>query len=266
MNPFSAPGPMTDLAGVAPAALADLPSDPVELCRVASGLVIQPGDASALGLPPERFDENQIRPADRLLGALLTQHAAPITVRREPAHRVVGTCRHFAVLSTALLRHQGIPARARCGFATYFQPGQGVDHWVIEYWHHTDARWVRVDSEIIELTLLDHADDLRPGDFLTGGEAWSAHRSGEIDAAQFGVHGTENWGPAEIRANAIRDLASLNKLETLPWDEWGRMAQSFKGETGADYDQLLDRIAAATDPAELYSAVPELQVPAELIG
>ncbi|MFI6076422.1 hypothetical protein ACIA5C_33260 [Actinoplanes sp. NPDC051343] len=76
--------------------------------------------------------------------------------------------------------------------------------------------------------------------------------------------GTENFGPAEIRGNAIRDLASLNKLETLPWDEWGRMEASYQGETGADYDELMDRISAVDDPEALYNEVPELQVPASL--
>ncbi|HZM79247.1 MAG TPA: hypothetical protein VFC19_26245 [Candidatus Limnocylindrales bacterium] len=88
----------------------------------------------------------------------------------------------------------------------------------------------------------------------SGGEAWTAHREGRIDAQLFGVVGTENWGPGEIRGNAIRDLAALNKVEMLPWDEWGRMEASSKGETGADYDRLMDVIAqtcAADDPAEV---------------
>jgi hypothetical protein len=83
------------------------------------------------------------------------------------------------------------------------------------------------------------------------------------------VPGTENWGPGEIRANAIRDLAALNNVEMLPWDEWGRMAASYRGETGPDYDALMDRIAtvcAADDPsavAGLYAA-EDFTVPPEL--
>ena len=59
---------------------------------------------------------------------------------RDADQRVVGTCRHFAVLSCALLRYRGIPARARCGFATYFQKGQGLDHWVTEYWDEAQIK------------------------------------------------------------------------------------------------------------------------------
>ncbi len=115
-----------------------------------------------------------------------------------------------------------------------------------------------------------HPENLRTGEFLTGGEAWTAFRDGRLDATSFGVHGTDNWGPAEIRGNAIKDLAALNKAETLPWDEWGRMTASYNNETGPDYDELLDTIATICrrdDPialAELY-ARNELRVPAELL-
>jgi transglutaminase-like putative cysteine protease len=264
------PGQLTDLGRVRPSALEPVPTDPVDICRLVHGLVIQPSDAKSRGVPGERFAENQVRRVDTLVGTLLALDPAPLDVARDPDRRVIGTCRHFAVLSCALLRYRGIAARARCGFATYFQPGQGLDHWVTEYRHHNDGRWVRVDSEVIGQSILANPDDLGAGQFLTGGEAWAAYRGGRIDAAQFGVHGTGNWGPAEIRGNTVRDLAALNKVEMLPWDEWGRMDASYKGETGADYDELLDTIAtvcAADDPsavADLY-ATADLRVPTELI-
>jgi hypothetical protein len=62
----------------------------------------------------------------------------------------------------------------------------------------------------------------------------------------------------------------LKKVETLPWDEWGRMTEAYQGTTGADYDELLDILAAACaadDPATIATlyARKELQVPATLI-
>jgi Transglutaminase-like superfamily len=268
---YTVPGPLTNLATISRSALESIPSAPADICRPAHTLVIQPGDAAALDLPAGRFAENQLRPAASLIGVLLALDPAALDVPRGPDRRVIGTCRHFAVLSCALLRYRGIAARVRCGFATYFQPGQGLDHWITEYWHQADKRWVRIDSEIIGQSILAEPEDLRPGQFLTGGEAWQAFRAGQIDAAQFGVYGTGNWGPAEIRGNAIRDLAALNKAEMLPWDEWGRMDASYKGQTGADYDELLDTVAdvcAADDlsaTADLY-ARDELRVPPELIS
>jgi hypothetical protein len=266
---YATAGPMTALANVGAVALGEIASDPVGICAHVRGLVIHPDDAAALDLPRERIAEKDIRPAARLAETLLALDPAPLFVPREPATRIVGTCRHFAVLGCALLRHRGLPARARCGFATYFQPGLGLDHWVIEYRDDAD-RWVRIDPMLLGTDdVLDHPDDLPPGAFLTGGEAWSAYRQGQLDAAVFGVYGTENFGPAEIRGNAIRDLAALNKVEMLPWDEWGQMSASYQGATGADYDQLIDTIAATCAAAEPDAVVrlyahTELRVPAEL--
>lgn len=267
---YAVPGPLTALDNVSPLVLERIPSVAADICRPVHDLVIQPHDAQALGVPAERLSENQIRPAGQLIDALLALDPAPLDVPREPDRRVIGTCRHFAVMSCALLRSRGIAARVRCGFATYFQPGQGLDHWITEYWHEQEGRWVRIDSEILGQSILAEPEDLRPGEFLSGGEAWAAFREGRIDAAQFGVYGTGNWGPAEIRGNAIRDLASLNKVEMLPWDEWGRMGASYHGETGPDYDELLDTVAAvcADDDrsavGDLYGC-DELRVPAELV-
>jgi transglutaminase superfamily protein len=269
---YATSGPMTDLAGIAPAQFDDVPHDPFAISGLASGLVIQPWEAEQLnlGLSPERFAEKDTRPAAELIRALLAVSPEPLTTARPPERRVVGTCRHFATLTCALLRHRGIAARARCGFATYFEPGKGIDHWITEYWHEADRRWVRIDSEILRKEIVKRPEDLAEGQFLTGGEAWAAYRRGEVDAATFGVWGTPNWGPAEIRGNAIRDLASLNKVETLPWDEWGRMTASYRGETGPDYDELLDTIAAtcaADDPravADLYAS-EDLRVPDGLL-
>ncbi|ATL68132.1 transglutaminase domain-containing protein [Nocardia terpenica] len=267
---YATPGPFTSLDGVDPAVLQSVPHEVIEICRLAQGLVVEPRDVQDLGLPPERFQENQIRPANRLVEALLALKPAPLDIAREPSQRVIGTCRHFAVMSCALLRHRGIASRVRCGFATYFQPGQGVDHWITEYWNDSEKRWVRIDSESIDQPILEHPEDLRADEFLSGGEAWDASRTGRIDASTFGVYGTDNWGPGEIRGNAVKDLAALNKVETLPWDEWGRMGAAYNGETGPDYDTLLDAITAvcaAGDTmaiAELY-ARDELRVPAELV-
>jgi hypothetical protein len=264
---YTTPGPLTDLSSVPPAALAAVPADADGINRLAHTLIVHPHETAGLDLPDARFADNQLRHADRIVAAILRLDGAPLHVPREPGRRAVGTCRHFAVLTCALLRLRGVPARARCGFATYFKPGLGLDHWIVE--HRRDGRWVRTDPQIIGGTVLPHPEDLDDGLFLTGGEAWTAWREGRIDAAKFGVGGTENFGPAEIQGNAVRDLAALTKVEMLPWDEWGRMGAAYKGETGADYDELMDRIATVTagdDPREVTGlyAEPDLRVPEAL--
>jgi hypothetical protein len=268
---YAKAGRLTDLDGVSNDLLNPIAPDPVGICAPVHGLVIEPSDAEALGMPADRLAENQLRPAKKLVERLEALDSAPLSVSREPANRVVGTCRHFAVLSCALLRYRGVKARVRCGFATYFQLGKGVDHWIAEYWDDRHRRWVRIDPEILGQPLLARPEDLDPGQFLTGGEAWVAYRRGEIDASAFGVYGTENWGPGEIRGNAVKDLAALNKVEMLPWDEWGRMTEAYRGETGNEYDELLDILAKVCEEdhsaaiAALYLR-DEFKVPSALIS
>ena len=260
---YAVPGPLTDLNGVRDNVL-PRSADPLALCGLARGLVVRPPEAEALGLPAARLGLSQVRPAAALVAALLALDPAPLDVARPPRLRVVGTCRHAAVLTVALLRRAGVAARARCGFATYLVPGRGVDHWVVEYRTSPAGGWLRVDREL-----------LRPGpaarQFPSAGLSRAAAPLVALDPSRFGVAGTRDaWGPAEIKGSTIRDLAALNKVEVLPWDEWGRMADAYAGRAGLDHDALVDTVAAvcgADDAAfvgDLY-AREELRVPEHLL-
>jgi hypothetical protein len=63
----------------------------------------------------------------------------------------------------------------------------------------------------------------------------------------------------------------LNKVEMLPWDEWGRMGDTYRGETGPDYDEVIDATAtvcASNDPLafrDLYTS-QDLSVPTDMIS
>jgi Transglutaminase-like superfamily len=264
---YAQPGPLTQLSSDQVELVRHLGTDPERLCRYAQAVLTPVGDAYGSGLSPVRMAERNTRPATALLLRALELDSSPLSVTRRPEHRVVGTCRHFAVLATAYLRAVAIPARARCGFAAYFVPGKYVDHWIVEYWADAE-RWVRIDPENLGTDVVQNPHDLARGQFLTGGEGWECIRNRTADPMQFGVVGTENWGAAEIRGNAIRDLASLNKVEMLPWDAWGPMEASYKGETAPELDQLIDEVAAACrDECTLapQAAYAWVAVPAEMI-
>ncbi|MDN3029389.1 hypothetical protein [Streptomyces sp. S.PB5] len=149
---------------------------------------------------------------------------------------------------------------------------RGLDHWITEYWDTALARWVRIDSEILGTGHVDRPEDLAPGEFVTGGEAWVQYRSGLIDPDVFGVTGTGHaWGRAEISGNAVRDPAVLCKLGTLPWDGGGRMTAAYEDKTGPGYDRLIDTVAAVCardDPLSLTRlfAYEDLAVPQRIVG
>jgi hypothetical protein len=268
---YASAGPFTELTGAQAEMVGRLALDQILLCLAAQRLLLSPPDAFGAGLSEQRMTERNTRPASALLHRLLELEDAPLDHTRSVEHRVVGTCRHYAVLATAFLRAKRIPARSRCGFATYFIPGKAVDHWIVEYWSVEGQRWIRADPEYVGRATPGQArpDDLRPGEFLTAGEAWLLVRSGERDPVDFGVFGTENWGPGEVRGNAMRDLASLvGKIEMLPWDEWGPMEDSYNGTTGDDFDLLMDELAATTrddDQPLMQRVYEQLAVPASMI-
>jgi hypothetical protein len=245
---YTAPGPLTTLA--ADAGPVDVVRDPGEVARLLHGLVLHEAWASMYGveISADRREELQLRPAADMLARVRQLDPRPLREARPPERRLVGICRDFAVLACAMLRHAGVPARARCGFGTYFEPDRFIDHWVVEQWDAAGERWVRVDAQLDDgqrraLALDFDPADVPPDRFLSGGEAWRRCRAGLADPAQFGID--RWWGAWFVRNNVVRDLAALNKVELLPWDCWGLMDET-SPLGGGRADDLVDAVAALT--------------------
>jgi hypothetical protein len=101
-----------------------------ELVKVVQGLLLHIFWAERYGvvLSDERQNEVQIRAVPAKLAHIQTLYSGALTEARTMERRLVGNCRDFAVMLCAMLRYQGVPARARCGFGTYFLPGHYEDH------------------------------------------------------------------------------------------------------------------------------------------
>jgi hypothetical protein len=69
--------------------------------------------------------------------------------------------------------------------------------------------------------------------FVTAGHAWQAWRRGELDADRCGLSAIGEHGAYWIAANLRLDLASLNKVEMLPWDVWGARLEPRSESTDA---------------------------------
>lgn len=79
--------------------------------------------------------------------------------------------------------------------------------------------------------------------FIVAGKAWNMYRSGSVDPDDFGIFALH--GPVYILGNLLRDLASLNKVELLPWDCWGLILDyAMNVDTIRKEDaELLDHVA-----------------------
>jgi hypothetical protein len=177
-------------------------------------------------LSDQQADAIHERDSAALLAIVEAVDARPLNEPRPPAHRVGARCHAFSRLTVAFLRAAGIPARARCGFGTYFRPGWFEDHWVAEYWSATDGRWLMADAQLdaVWRKMIGFTGDalsIDPTQFLSAGHAWQAWRRDELDADRCGLSAINQHGSFWIAGNLRLDLASLNKVEMLPWDVWG---------------------------------------------
>jgi hypothetical protein len=199
-----------------------------------------------------------LRDAAALLALAREVDSRPLDQSRDPGARIGGRCNTYTLLTVALLRAAGIPARARCGFAAYFVPGRYEDHWVAEYWDTFERRWIMVDAQLdatwrrtigldVDAPVRVNADQ-----FLTAGHAWQAWRRGELDAGRCGLSSLPEHGAFWIAGNLRLDLAALNKVEMLPWDIWGlgwEPSQEPTDETLTAFDSVAE---LAVDPDERF--------------
>ncbi len=246
---YAQPGPITH-AGALAVHFDDLPNNLPELVKTLQGLMVHIFWTKAYGLDlsDERNTEVTLRQVKKQLTRMLDLDPAPFTRARPPERKLVGNCRDFSVMLTAILRHQGIPARARCGFGTYFIPNHYEDHWVCEYWNAGEKRWVLVDAQLDELMIEKMGIKFDPLDtprdqFIAGGHAWQLCRSGTADPKDFGIF--DMSGLWFVRGNLLRDFLSFNKMEILPWDGgWGYLEKQDTEATEEDIAcETMDHIA-----------------------
>ena len=240
------------------AAFDGLPGDVAGLCAIVQGILLHDYSGGLLyGEPPADFSTHSraTLPVAERLAAILKRDPRPLPQARSPFERCVGTCRDYALMLTAMLRHQGTPARVRCGFARYFGGGFD-DHWVCEYWKAGEGRWALADPQLDGEHLAHHAiafdiADMPRDRFLLAFEVWDAIAAG-ADAEAF-RHG-DDCGLWFVEVNLARDLLSLAGQERSEWDGW-------RSSQPADRHLDAGRLAVAASMADRARACSGLRGP-----
>jgi len=204
----------------------DLPDSIEDLCNIVHGLVLQKDYTEEMYFfkaPQERKLEADIRYIEKILDRIMEMDNSQLKKPRVPINRLFGSCRDFSLLLVSFLRHTGIPARIRYGFANYFSHEWFEDHVVCEYWNKQTKSWMLVDSELGKEEIKKNKIDFDPArvprdKFLTSGVAWKLVRDEKADSNYFGVPPIDIKGTWFVFASVVRDLAALNKVELLPWE------------------------------------------------
>lgn len=288
-------------------------ASPKAICQVVQGLIVHDMWCDMYGIEfnPARVYPQKVAYMEDIIEKALEIDSSNLAIPRHPKDRVIACCREFATLMCAMLRAKGIPARSRCGFATYFGwDGSYEDHWICEYWD--GKQWIMCDPQLDPLQQsfvlqwghnvdsnqeknerMGQFDpqELKPGEFVTAGQAWKLCRQQGVDPEKFGIGCTirPEWGIDSlhglwfVRGQLLRDLASLNKVETVPylvrickqldWKPW-TLVDAKDHEVAEGELDLLDEIAELTGNIdqnfnrirELYQSNQSLMVPAEMIA
>lgn len=230
--------------------LKGIPDEPSEICSLIQGLLIHAFWIGIYGIKRDenrKFTELQSRSVSEILETIFSRNSAPLNIPRDPQERITSTCRDFSLLFCSILRSKGIPARLRCGFANYFEPDHFEDHWICEYWDNNNEGWVMVDAQLDDLQTKQLNIKFNPLDvpgdcFLTAGESWLKYRKENIDPNKFGVLHIK--GNSLIKANIIRDIFALRKVELLPWDSgWGVLEKGVYEPVSEEEKPYFDKLA-----------------------
>jgi Transglutaminase-like superfamily len=235
--------------------LGELPSDPAALPDALENFVIHHAIARSMGfgVPPEAETDRNLRTSAKLLETLVNRDSRPLSEHRRLPDYLYCTCHDFALLALSVLRENGVPARLRVGFASYFVKGKWEDHWVCE--HRTGERWAVLDGQLgprarAGFGIGFEVSDVPESGWRSAASIWRGIRSGEIDPQACGVSFIGISGAWFAAMSVLRDAAALAGIECLPWDYWGPGREICAAHDVTDEQARdIDALAAALEPA-----------------
>ncbi|MBN1183609.1 MAG: SUMF1/EgtB/PvdO family nonheme iron enzyme [Bacteroidales bacterium] len=246
---------------------ANLPDSLPELCKLIKSQFIHPFaelQKYSEQIPEERWNEMVNYPTVKsILEGLLSYDSSGIVPDRIPENRLILGCREYAILLASVLKYRGIPARVRCGHATYIMPDFHVSHTICEVWNNKENRWMLVDPG---MNMVDFSREK----FDFSNEAWLQLQKNEIDPDYYAIPGRYS-GFASILGKIGHDLAALLGSEYTIFEYSPILEGTFENNNQLNTEQieLLNKICElmitldATNLKKLqkiYNDFPEIQV------
>ena len=260
---YASQSTFTDPGGNA-SLLADFPKSVPEICTLLRGLMLPFDDILKYPIQNERVRDTCFRTGEAMLGRLAAiDKRSPVSAPRPGEARFVASSSDFANLFVCVARHQGIPARKRCGFVPYQGEYYGGEkffriHDVAQYW--SDGGWKWVDPNGLS----------REEDFIFAAAAWQDCRVGKGAPDLYRDEQRRDF--TVLTTALLLDLAALGKRELCLWDRYGFAAMPFEEfhskqwETLDHLAELLQQGDAVKDElAALYEKEEGLKVPEKVL-
>lgn len=148
---------------------------------------LQYGDMTKFPWYRMRCEDDMLMTATAMTAELFRLDKRGFVPDRRTEDKIVVTCRYVSILMSAILKAKNIPCRSRSGFASYFQPGKSMDHWINQYWNREEKRWVTIDADGFydENGMNLGQYDIPDGKFDYAANAWLDVRRGNMDGTKF---------------------------------------------------------------------------------
>lgn len=146
------------------------------------------GDFSYIDYTTPMSEDDILLTATSMFGEIFRRDPKGFYIGRPAQNRINVTCRYVSVLTSAILKANGIPCRCRAGWAKYLSESKSLDHWVNEYWDEQQKRWIRIDMDDLYDSEYQEDDlytnnginkeylDMPDHQFYTAGQAWIEYR------------------------------------------------------------------------------------------
>jgi hypothetical protein len=163
-----------------------LPESIGGVCELIKKQLIHPLELGELRnrVAEERHYEDTVYvTVEAMLAGLLGHDPRGLIPERMPEDRIFVACVHHAMLFASIMKHRGVPARIRCGFAPYIGDAVGVHdlhpgHAICEVWDAKKKRWMLVDPD-------RRMVDIPRDRFEFASDVWRKHRAGRIDSGKY---------------------------------------------------------------------------------
>ncbi len=217
----------------------DLPESLPELCSIVKSQFIHVYEELPQyndQIPKERWNESltMYPTVQSILKALLSYDSRGLVKDRKVENRLVLACREYAILLASILKYMDIPARVRCGFATYLNPGSYTSHIICEVWNKDENRWMLVDPG------KDMVDFSRE-QFELGNDTWLKMQNNEIELKLYSMMGQP--GMVIITIALCHDLASILGSEYLIYQHSPILVSAFQQKLTEKEMEMLNRVS-----------------------